>query len=68
MKLTTTQAAALEMLKAARPFVPVMRDGALVIDTGINTTTLHSLRRAGAINVKAIFLNGRTTRDLTINE
>ena len=70
MKLTKAQSLALQKLESTI-FQAVAKTelNEYVCDmfrTGINTTTLYSLRDKGIIKVKSIFLGGLTSTDLKI--
>ncbi len=68
MKLTAAQTAALDLLRALPlPYRIVSRPGHFdVIYTGINTTTLSSLKAKGLITVSRIYLGGHVSPDLAI--
>ena len=66
--MTPKALAALETLKAMRPFVVEHINGVDVIQTGINSRVLDSLFSAGAITCRTMFLGGRVTSDLVIND
>ena len=66
--LNTKQTAALEALRAMRPFrIEVLGgDVGSVIRTGLNTAVLHSLRQKGAIRCTSVYLYGMVSADLEI--
>lgn len=70
MKLTKAQKVALDKLSNME-LVVVPKKGEVVEDlyhTGINTTTLFSLKEKGVISVSRIYLEGKTSVDLVVGE
>ncbi len=78
--LTTSQRKALDTLKAAWPFKvtpartliakDTRRPVAIpaIIETGINSKVLVSLRDLGLVDVRSIWLRGHTSTDLVVTD
>jgi hypothetical protein len=68
--MTKQQRDALNRLRAMRDagelHVSVSASGHAYISTGIHTTVLARLRRAGLITCSDVYLHGKTSADLTV--
>lgn len=65
-ELNPAQAKALDTLRAqaALGFPSRSKYGSVV--TGVNTTTLHSLRKLGFISCTGVYLRGQVTADIEV--
>ena len=70
-KLTAAQQKTLESLRSQQAAgwphrITVVNHGEYIV-TGVNTTTLHNLRRQGLITAGWIYLGGKVTTDIEVN-
>lgn len=71
-RMNATQSKALESLRSQQAAgwprrITVVNHGEYIV-TGVNTTTLHNLRRQGLITASWIYLGGKVTTDITVKE